>query len=90
MCQSYYSPELRAMVNAEKEVLFTVTTESINQMLQLQPKPNAIPFSIESLTKFYLDLYFPKRFQIFQTFMPSYVEIPKLNPPHSSSKFPEG
>ena len=56
----------------------------------MQPDPNAVPLSIEALTKFYLELDFPKRFQNFQTFMPSYVEIPKLNPPFSSSKFPEG
>jgi len=27
---------------------------------------------------------------IFQTFMPFHVEIPKLNPPYSTTKFPEG
>ena len=59
-------------------------------MLHLQPEPNAIPLSIEALTKLYIDLDFPKRFQIFHIFMPSYVEIPKINPPYSSSKFPEG
>ena len=37
-----------------------------------------------------MDLDFPKRFQIFQLFMPSYVEIPKINPPYSYFKFPEG
>ena len=87
-CQAYYSPDLRAIVNAKKELLFTITIESINQMLQLQPDPNAVPLSIEALTKLYLDLEFPKRFQIFQICMPSYVEIPKINPPYSSSKFP--
>ena len=35
LCQDYYSPDLRAIVNAEKEVLFTITAESIKQMLQL-------------------------------------------------------
>ena len=68
-------------MNSEKEVLFTITTKSINQMLQLQREPNTVPLSIEALTKFYLELDFAKRFQNFQTFMPSYVEIPKLNPP---------
>ena len=58
-------------------------------MLQLQPEPIEVSLSIEALTKFYLELYFPKIFQNFQTFMPSYVEIPKLNPPYSSSKFLE-
>ena len=59
-------------------------------MLQLKPDPNAVPLSIEALTKLYPELDFPKRFQIFQTFIPTYVEIPKINPPYSSSKFPEG
>ena len=27
---------------------------------------------------------------IFQNFMPSHVDIPKLNPPYSTYKFPEG
>ena len=58
-------------------------------MLHLKPCPNAVPLSIEALTKLYLDLDFPKRFQIFQLFMPSNVEIPNINPPYSSSEFPE-
>ena len=52
-------------MNSEKEVLFIITAESINQMLQLQPEPNEVPLSIEALTKFYLELDFPKRFQNF-------------------------
>ena len=78
------------MVDANKEVLFTIAAESINLMLQLKPYPNAVPLYIEALTKLYIELEFLKRFQIFQTFMPSYFEIPKINPPYSSSKFLEG
>ena len=59
-------------------------------MLQLKPDPNVVPLSIESFTKLYIQLDFPKRFQIFQNFMPTYVEIPKINPPYSTSKFREG
>ena len=58
-------------------------------MLQIQPRPDEIPLSIEALTQLYLNLDFPKRFQIFQTFMPSSVEIPKINPPSPSLKFSE-
>ena len=90
LCHQYYIPEQRAIVNASKEVLFTITAESINQMLQLQLDPQAVPLSIEALTKLYIGLYFPKRFMIFQNFMPLHVEIPKLNPPYSTAKFPEG
>ena len=67
-----------------------ITTESINQMLQLQPDPQEVPLSIEALTKLYIGLDFPKRFQILQIFMPMHVEIPQINPPYSSSKFPKG
>ena len=59
-------------------------------MLQIQSNPQAVPLSIEALTKLYINLDFPKRFTIFQTFMPLHVEIPKLNPPYSTAKFPEG
>ena len=59
-------------------------------MLQLQSNPQVVPLSIEALTKLYINLDFPKRLMIFQTFMPLHVEIPKLNPPYSTTKFPEG
>ena len=87
LCQKYYEPDQRAIINADKEVLFTITTQSINQMLQLQLDPQAIPLSIEALTQLYLGLDFPKRFMIFQNFMPSHVDIPKTNPPYSIAKF---
>ena len=67
-----------------------ITTESINQMPQLPSDPNLVPLSIEYLTQLYLSLHFPKKFMIFQDFMPSHVDIPKLNPPYSTAKFPEG
>ena len=62
LSQSCYSCDQRAIVNLEKEVFFTITTDSINQMLQKQLGPNQVPMSIEALTKLYLDLDFPKRF----------------------------
>ena len=69
--------------------MFVIIAESINQMLQIQPRPDETPLSIETLTQFYLNLDFPKRFQIFQTFMPSSVETPKTNPPYPSAIFSE-
>ena len=65
LCQQYYVPEQRAIINANKEVLLTITTKPINQMLQLQLDPQADPLSIEALTKLYISLDFPKRFMIF-------------------------
>ena len=35
LCQRHYVPEKRAIVNANKDVLFTITAETINQMLKL-------------------------------------------------------
>ena len=90
LCQKYYEPDQRAVVNAHKEIIFTITAQYINQMLQLQPDPQEVPLSIEALTQLYLGLYFPKRFMIFQNLMPSHVDIPKTNPPYSTTKLPEG
>ena len=56
-------------------------------MLQNQSKLDEAPLSIEILTELYLKLDFPKRFQIFQTFLPSSVETPKSNPPYLASIF---
>ena len=67
--------------------MFTITAESINQILQIQSRPDETPLSIEALTQLYLNLDFPKWFYKFQTFMPSSVEIPKINPPYPSAIF---
>ena len=58
-------------------------------MLQIQPRRDETPLSIETLTQLYLNLDFPKRFQIFHTFIPSSVETPKTNPPYPSTIFSE-
>ena len=50
LCQKHYEPDQRAIVNAEREILFTITAESINQMLQLQFEPQSVPLTIEALT----------------------------------------
>ena len=50
LCQKHYEPYQRAIVNTDKEVPFTITAESINQMLQLPFNPHLVPHSIEYLT----------------------------------------
>ena len=50
LCQKHYEPYQRAIVNADIEILFIITAESINQMLQLQSDPQSVPLSIEALT----------------------------------------
>ena len=58
LCQAYYMPEQRCIVNKEKEILFYITEESINSMLQMSHDPNSASLSIEYLTQLYLDLDF--------------------------------
>ena len=65
LCQKYYVPDQKEIVNADKEILFYITVESINEILQLQFDPKEVPLSIEALTQLYLGLDFPKRIVIF-------------------------
>ena len=59
-------------------------------MLQLSHDPRAISLPIEDLTQMYLDLDFPRKFEILQNFMPNHVNLPKVNPPYDTFDFPEG
>jgi len=49
MCHTCYIPIQRAIMSPDQKVLFTITAESINEMLQVQPGPNLIPLSIGDL-----------------------------------------
>ena len=90
LCQMHYIPDQRCMVNKYSEVLFYITAESINDMLQLSHDPRAVSLSIEDLTQMYLDLDFPRKFEILQNFMPNHVNLPKVNPAYDTFDFPEG
>jgi len=89
LCQAYYMLEQRCIVNKEKDILFYITEESINSMLQMNHDPNSASLSIEYLTQLYLDLDFNTRFKIYQNFCPNQVDIPKLNPPFDTIDFPD-
>jgi len=39
--------------------------------------------------EFYKNLTFPHKAKIFETFLPKDAQLPKKNPPYSSSMFPE-
>jgi len=65
LCQAYYMQEQRCIVNKEKDILFYITEESINSMLQMNHDPNSASLSIEDLTQLYLDLDFNARFKIY-------------------------
>jgi hypothetical protein len=86
-CQDHYSPNQRAIISSSSETLFTITPESIDQMLKIPISDFAIPFSIESLNDLYQKLTFPQRAQIFEIFLPEDAQLPKKNPPYSSSIF---
>lgn len=58
-------------------------------MMQIQPRPDETPLYIEILTQLHLNLDFPKRFQIFHTFIPSSIETRKTNPPYLAAIFSE-
>ena len=90
LCQLHYLPDQRCVVNKDREIMFYITAEAINDMLQMSHGPRAVSLSIEDLTQLYLDLDFPSRFMIFQTFWSTHVDIPKVNPPYDTFDFPEG
>jgi hypothetical protein len=83
-CQACYSPGQRAIVSSSGETLFTITSESIDHMLQIPRSDSVIPFFIESLNNMYQKLTFP---QIFEIFLLEDTQFPKKNPPYSSSIF---
>ena len=89
LCQICYLPSQRAIVFPNQQILFTITTGSINEMLQIQPNPDEAPFSIENLIDLYLKLDLPKISQNFQTFLLEKTQVPTDNPPYSATIFYE-
>ena len=51
--QAHYLPGQRAIVSLSRETLFTITPETINQILQIPINDSASSFSIEILTELY-------------------------------------
>jgi hypothetical protein len=88
-CQAHYLPNQRAIVSSSGETLFTITSETIDQMMQVPRAESLSLFSIEVLTELYQKLSFPQRAQIFEIFLPESAQLPKKNPPYHSSIFSE-
>jgi hypothetical protein len=86
-CQAHYLPNQRAIVSSSGETLFTITPETIDQMMQIPRAESFSPFTIEILTEMYQKLSFPQRAQIFELFLPESAQFPKKNPPYHSSMF---
>jgi len=52
-CHMNYDPIQRAVRSPDQSILFTITVESINQMLQLQQSQNLTPLSIGDMLNRY-------------------------------------
>ena len=85
--QARYIPSQRAIVTLDQQVLFTITAESINQMLQVQPSPNETPLSIEGFLDLYTKLDLPRIAQIFETFIKEECHTPTESPPYVATTF---
>jgi hypothetical protein len=86
-CQAHYIPEQRAVISSSGEILFLITPESIDQMMQIPRDDSASPFNLEILTELYQKMTFPQRAQIFELFLPPSAQFPSTNPPYPSSMF---
>jgi hypothetical protein len=88
-CQAHYLPNQRAIVSSSGETLFTITSKTIDQMMQVPRVESLSLFSVEVLTELYQKLSFPQRAQIFEIFLPESAQLPKKNPPYHTSIFSE-
>jgi len=86
-CHACYIPSLRAIMSPDQKILFTITDDSINEMLQIQLGHNLIPLSIGDLLDQYSKLSLSKLAQIFQTFIVEERYIPEDPPPYVSAMF---
>jgi len=86
-CQAHYLLEQRVIVSSSGETRFFITSEAIDQMMQIPTNESASPFNLETITELYQKLYFPQRAQIFELFLPQDAQFPKSNPPYPSSLF---
>jgi hypothetical protein len=86
-CRAHYLPEQKAIISSAGDVLFFITPEDIDQMMQITRPDSVIPFSLEVLTELYQKMTFPQRAQIFELFSPPSSPIPTTSPPYPSSTF---
>jgi len=67
-------------MSPDQTILFTITAESINKMLQLQPGQNLTPISIRDLLDQFPKLTTAKLVEMFQNFIVELKHIPKYPP----------
>ena len=58
-CQAHYILDQRAIVSSSGEVLFFITPEDIDQMMQIPRVDSVSPFNLEILTELYQKMNFP-------------------------------
>jgi hypothetical protein len=86
-CQAHYIPEQRAIMSSSGEIIFLITPETIDQMMQIPRAESASPFNLEIITELYQKLSFPQRAHIFELFLPQSAHLPSTNPLYPSSLF---
>jgi hypothetical protein len=83
----HYLPDQRVIISSTGDTFFSITPETIDQMMQVPRAESRSPLTIEILTEMYQNLSFPRRVQIFELFLPQDAQFPKKNPPYYSSIF---
>jgi hypothetical protein len=56
--QASYLPSQRSITSCNDEIMFTITSETINQMLQIPQNKSTTPFFVEALNELYHKLTF--------------------------------
>ena len=74
-------------MSSSGEIIFLITSETIDQMLQITRAESPSPFNLEIITELYQKLSFPQRAQIFELFLPQAAQLPTTNPSYPSSLF---
>jgi hypothetical protein len=59
-CQAHYLPDQRAIISSSGETFFSITPETIDQMMQVPRAEPRSPLTIEILTEMYQNLSFPQ------------------------------
>lgn len=76
-CQYYYVPVQRAIIAPTYDILFTITAQSIDQMMLAPDVENVAPFSLEALTQLYQKLDFAIRARSFEIFFKENAQLSK-------------
>lgn len=82
-----YDPIMKVVVSLDQKILFTITTDSINEMLQLQTGQDLTPLFTADLLEIFSKLSNSISTQILQNFISEEKHMPKDRPPYMSAFF---